>query len=68
MVGLELQKQSADMAKRSVLLNDLTDRIEITEGDVKEASAIFGRASFDIVTCNPPYIKANAGIVNPQSA
>ena len=66
--GLEIQKESADMARRSVILNKLEDKIDIVEGDIKEASKIFGTASFDVVTCNPPYMNHNHGIVNPDSA
>lgn len=63
-VGLEIQKESAQMAERSVLLNDLHEKIKIVKGDIKEASAIFGGATFDIVTCNPPYMNENHGIKN----
>ncbi|MCI9128048.1 MAG: tRNA1(Val) (adenine(37)-N6)-methyltransferase [Eubacterium sp.] len=62
--GLEIQEQSADMAKRSVLLNDLQDKINIINGDIKEASDIFGGAIFDIVTCNPPYMTEHHGLKN----
>lgn len=64
--GLEIQKTSADMARRSVQLNDLTHKISIVEGDIKEAVSIFGRASFDVVTSNPPYMTGSHGIVNPN--
>lgn len=64
--GLEIQARSVDMARRSVLLNDLTDRISIVEGDIKEAASIFGRASFDVVTSNPPYMTGKHGLLNPQ--
>lgn len=64
--GLEIQEKSADMARRSVLLNDLPDKISIIEGDIKEAVSIFGRASFDVVTSNPPYMTGSHGLVNPQ--
>lgn len=64
--GLEIQPESADMAKRSVALNHLEDKIGITEGDIKEASHIFGAASFDVVTVNPPYMDENHGIKNPE--
>ncbi len=66
-VGLEIQEISFDMAKRSVELNGLQEQIKIARGDIKEASGIFGKASFDVVTCNPPYMKAEAGIINPSS-
>lgn len=64
--GLEIQKISADMARRSVQLNDLSEQISIVEGDIKEAVSIFGRASFDVVTSNPPYMTGSHGLVNPQ--
>ena len=40
--GLEIQSNMADMAKRSVQMNDLESKIEIVEGDIKNASEIFG--------------------------
>lgn len=64
--GLEIQERSADMARRSVQLNDLSDKISIVLGDIKEAASIFGRASFDVVTSNPPYMTGSHGLVNPQ--
>lgn len=67
-VGLEIQAESADMAARSVRINDLEKKIRIVHGDIKEAAALFGRSVFDAVTCNPPYIRAGSGIVNPDSA
>lgn len=66
--GLEIQPESADMAMRSVLHNDLQERVKIVEGDIKEASAIFGAASFDVVTTNPPYMIGGHGLANPESA
>ena len=63
-VGLEIQEESALMAERSVILNDLVDRIKIIKGDIKEASEIFGGATFDVVTCNPPYMTEHHGIKN----
>lgn len=66
--GLEIQEESADMARRSVAMNKLEDKIDVVVGDIKEASAIFGLASFDVVTSNPPYMNHNHGIVNPHEA
>ncbi len=62
--GLEIQESIAEMAFRSVCLNRLQDRVEIVQGDIKEASRIFGKASFDVVTSNPPYMAGNHGIQN----
>lgn len=66
--GLEIQEQSADMARRSVSYNDLQERIEIVTGDIKEASMIFGPVSYDAVTVNPPYMIGRHGIANPSDA
>ncbi len=63
-VGLEIQPESADMAARSVLLNHLEEKIQIVTGDIKEAGSIFGAASFDVVTSNPPYMTEHHGITN----
>ena len=52
--GLEIQEESADMARRSVSHNRLQDKVDIVTGDIKEASAIFGAASFHVITTNPP--------------
>ena len=64
--GLEIQSESADMARRSVALNNLSHKIDIIEGDIKEASKLFKKASFDVVTSNPPYMNDNHGIKNPE--
>ncbi len=68
LTGLEIQPESADMARRSVLYNDLSQRITIAEGDLKEASAIFDLATFDVVTCNPPYMAGSHGLTNDARA
>ncbi len=64
--GLEIQKESADMARRSVAYNHLEDKISIVEGDIKEADRLFALASFDVITCNPPYMTGNHGLLNPN--
>lgn len=66
--GLEIQPESADMARRSVALNGLQDRIDIVEGDIKDASKIFGVSSFHVVTTNPPYMTAQHGLTNVYEA
>lgn len=64
--GLEIQEESADMARRSVLYNDLQEDVSIVTGDIKEAAELFGAASFDVVTSNPPYMTGNHGLTNPE--
>lgn len=60
--ALEIQEESADMARRSVLYNHLENRINIVTGDIKDASKIFGASSFDVITTNPPYMIGEHGI------
>ena len=66
--GLEIQPDSVDMARRSVAVNKLDKKIAIVEGDIKEASTIFGVDSFDVITTNPPYMIGRHGLSNPDSA
>ncbi len=66
LVGLEIQAESADMAGRSVVMNDLQEKVKIVQGDIKEAGQIFDAASFDVVTSNPPYMIGGHGLKNPD--
>lgn len=66
--GIEIQEESADMARRSVALNQLESKIDIVSGDIKDASKIFEASSFDVVTTNPPYMKGNHGISSGNRA
>ncbi len=66
--GIEIQKESADMARRSVALNGLQEDIFIVTGDLRQADRLFGRASFDVLTSNPPYIPVSEGLPNPNPA
>lgn len=66
--GLEIQEECADMAMRSVQYNGLDSAIDIVCGDIKEAAEIFGAASFDVVTSNPPYMIGAHGLQNPHMA
>lgn len=60
--GLELLPASAELARASAAYNRLEERIAIDEGDVREAAARYAAASFSMVTCNPPYVKAGSGL------
>ena len=64
--GLEIQEESADMARRSVAGNNLTN-VEIVDGDIKSVDKLFDRQSFDVVTSNPPYMINEHGITNPEA-
>ena len=62
--ALELQPEIADMAKRSVILNSLEDKIKIKQGDIKESVNLYGKRSMDCVTVNPPYKVNGTGLQN----
>ena len=67
LVGLEIPPESADMARRIVVLNHLEHRLTIAEGDLCHASEIFGKACVQVVTSNPPYMTDMHGIKNPEA-
>ncbi len=66
--GLEIQPESADMARRSVEYNHLQDKINIEIGNIKDASEQFGASSFHVVTANPPYMTGQHGLTNANEA
>jgi tRNA1Val (adenine37-N6)-methyltransferase len=67
-IAVEIQEESADMARRSVSVNGLDETIRIDIGDVKDAIKNYGRNTFDAVTCNPPYTPCGKGLKNPEDA
>lgn len=62
--GIEIQPEAVDLARRSVTLNRLSERVQIVEGDIKSVADYFPKASMQIVTCNPPYMIEQHGIQN----
>ncbi len=67
-IGLEIQEESADMARRSVSWNGLEEKIDIVTGDIRDASNRFEASSFDVITANPPYMPAGRGLENADDA
>lgn len=67
-VGLEIQEDMCEMARRSVEYNNLGDRLQIICGDLKKCKTYFTPHSFDAVTCNPPYMKVDANVKNELDA
>lgn len=68
LIGVEIQPKLADMARRSVEMNGLGDRVEIVTGDLKEMPSIFGYEKFDVVVSNPPYMEITGAKVNPRES
>jgi len=63
-IGIDILEDVCDMAKRSISLNKLEDKIKIINEDVKNMGKIFESSSFDVVISNPPYKKINSGLTN----
>lgn len=62
--GVEIQPEVAEMARRSVQLNHLEERITIACEDVKKLKEIYEAGSFDAIVTNPPYKKKGTGGIN----
>lgn len=56
-IGVEIQKDSYNLAKKSVVYNKLDNQIELINIDMKELKKIYNSDSIDVITCNPPYFK-----------
>ncbi len=60
--GVEIQPEIADMARRSVLLNDLDDRVRVFEGDMRDSWRALGAGRYTLAVCNPPYGRSGAAL------
>ena len=66
--ALEIQEEVAKLAKRNVKLNNLSETIQVIQGDLKNSINLFGYECFDLVVCNPPYMPLGEGEVSPQDS
>lgn len=58
-MGVEIQKEVYDLARKSIKINNLEDRINVINSDINDIYNDFETESFDIITCNPPFFKVN---------
>ena len=65
-IGVELQAGVADMAQRSITLNQLDDQIQILQGDVANLRTDFSHDTIDAIVCNPPYFKVDEAKISPN--
>jgi len=63
-IGIEVQEKIAEMAKRSIKLNNLEDRFQVINENILNLKNIYQNQTFDVVVTNPPYKKKNSGIIN----
>ena len=59
-IELEIQERLADMAERSIELNELTDRMSVINDNLNQALNHLHTASTDVIFCNPPYFKVDS--------
>ncbi|MBR3132838.1 MAG: tRNA1(Val) (adenine(37)-N6)-methyltransferase [Clostridia bacterium] len=60
----EIQKDVAEMAQKSIELNNLENIIEVKNINLKEIGKHFEKNYFDAIVTNPPYKKLNTGLIN----
>lgn len=66
LVTLEAQQVSFELARRTILLNGLTDRVDARHGDLREPRHLADCASFDLVLANPPYLPVGSATASPH--
>ena len=66
-IGVEIQEEVAEMAKRSIELNKLENKIKIINENILNLKKLYKQKSFDVVVTNPPYKKLNTGLVNDKN-
>lgn len=66
--GIEIQEDVANMAKRSVLLNKLEEKIEIINENILNLESKFEKNSIDVIVTNPPYKKKGTGVINEKES
>jgi tRNA1Val (adenine37-N6)-methyltransferase len=67
-IGIEVQDFMAEISRRSVILNNLEEKIEILNMDLKDAPGVLGKGAYDCVVSNPPYMNQGGGIINPRDS
>lgn len=67
-IGVEIQRDVSDMAKRSSQLNDLENRFKVINTNILELKNLYENQSFDVIVTNPPYKKKSTGIINEKEA
>lgn len=67
-IGVELQEAAVRLAEKTVLENNLTDRLAFRQADLRDVKSHFPTGSFDLVVCNPPYYPSASGALAEKAA
>ncbi|MDR1570540.1 MAG: methyltransferase [Oscillospiraceae bacterium] len=62
----EIQQDIADMARRSVHMNRLDERVNIRCADARDLPEGIPLGVYDLVTCNPPYQSLGSALLAPD--
>ena len=65
-IGVEIQKEVSNMAKRSSILNNLQDRFKVINENILSLNNLYKKQTFDVIVTNPPYKRKSTGIVNEE--
>ncbi len=63
-IGVEIQKDVAELANKNIKLNKLENKLKIINENIINLKNILKNKKFDVVISNPPYKKINSGIKN----
>ena len=66
--GVDIQPAAVELARKCAAENDLADRLQFVEADLKDIRRHFPTGSFDLVVCNPPYYPPNSGYMAADDA
>lgn len=66
--AVEFQPEAAGLCRRSVTLNNLTEKITVHCADLRSLKGVLNAGGYDLVACNPPYKVMGSGLLNPQKA
>ncbi len=66
--AIEIQSEFANITKRNVELNGLSDKIDVIEGDIRDISRLYPSGELDVVFTNPPYMRVDSGKRNASDA
>lgn len=58
-IGVELQEKLSSLANKSIIYNELSDRISMVNMNIKDFCSEDNIEKYDLITCNPPYFKVN---------
>lgn len=64
--GIEVQEEVCEMAQRSVILNQLEEKMDVVSSNILDLTQRYEKNSIDVIVTNPPYKKKDTGIQNEK--